>query len=226
MAFSLLWSLGLIISIVIFAIAFGLILSLNNFSEKDLAKFSIISFISTFILIYFINLFKIQLNLAIGHYNYLLLFLIAFLLILSGYLINKDKDIKKSFKSILILSFICFIIMAFMCIISKQALFGLNSLEISLLTSISFLSLLIILCFVFKKINLNISYKEFGSLYYILGIYSLIVSLFIPNIISLDLDKISPINIVSIESILLTIILLVIVIVLGLFYYKKNSIFR
>ena len=74
MAFSLLWSLGLIISIMIFAIGFGLILSLKDVSKKNLAIFSIILFISTFILIYFMNLFRTQLNSIIGVYNYLLLF--------------------------------------------------------------------------------------------------------------------------------------------------------
>ena len=42
MAFSLLWSLGLIISIIIFAIDFGLILNLKDLSKKDLTKYSII----------------------------------------------------------------------------------------------------------------------------------------------------------------------------------------
>lgn len=226
MAFSLLWSLGLIVSIVIFATAFGLLLNLRDFSKKALAKFSIISFISTFILIYFINLFRVQLNSAIGAYNYLLLFLIAFLMILIGYLINKDKDIKKSFKMVLILSFICFIVMAFMCIVSKQALFGLNSLQVSFLTSILFVVLMLISYFAFKRLDLNVSYKGFGSFYYILGIYCLIVSLFLPNIVSLDFDKMSPINIVSIESMILTIIFLVIVAIFGIYYYKKNSTFR
>lgn len=226
MAFSLLWSLGLIISIVIFAIAFGLILNLKDFSKKDLAKFSVISFISTLILIYFINLFKLQLNSAIGAYNYLILFLIAFLMIFIGYLINKDKDIEKSFKTVLVLSFICFIVMAFMCIASKQALFGLNSLQISLLTSVLFVTLMLISYFAVKKLDLDITYKGFGSFYYILGIYCLIVSLFLPNIVSLDFEKMSPINIVSIESMLFTFIFLVIVAIFGVYYYKKNSTFK
>jgi len=226
MAFSLLWSLGLIISIMIFAIGFGLILSLKDVSKKNLAIFSIILFISTFILIYFMNLFRTQLNSIIGVYNYLLLFLIAILLIFIGYLVNKNKDNKKSLKLILGLSFISFLLMAFMCIVSKDAIFGLNSLQVSLLTAVLMVLLVIIFYFAFKKINLSISYKGLGSAYYILGLYSIIVSLFLPNIISLDFNEMKPINIGSIESMLLTFVLLIIVAVFGLYYYKRNSMFK
>ena len=226
MAFSLLWSLGLIISIIIFAIDFGLILNLKDFSKKNFAIVSIILFISTLILIYFINLFRVQLNSAIGIYNYLLLFLIAFVLILNAYLINKEKDDGKKFKLLFSLSFLCFILMAFMCIVSKEALFGLNSLQISLLTSVLFVLLTVIVYYAAKKLNFKLSYAGFETLYYILGIYCLIVSLFLPNIVSLDMSKMSQINIVSIESMVLTIAFLVIVAVVGLFYYKKNSMFK
>ena len=201
MAFSLLWSLGLIISIMIFAIGFGLILSLKDVSKK-------------------------QLNSIIGVYNYLLLFLIAILLIFIGYLVNKNKDNKKSLKLILGLSFISFLLMAFMCIVSKDAIFGLNSLQVSLLTAVLMVLLVIIFYFAFKKINLSISYKGLGSAYYILGLYSIIVSLFLPNIISLDFNEMKPINIGSIESMLLTFVLLIIVAVFGLYYYKRNSMFK
>ena len=226
MAFSLLWSLGLIISIIVFAIDFGLILNLKDLSKKGLAKYSIILFISTLILIYFINLFRVQFNAAIGIYNYLLLFLIAFALILSAYLINKDEDVGKKFRKLFVLSYISFIIMAFMCVVSKQALFGLNSLQISLLTSVSFVLITLIVYFVSKKLKFKLSFRGFESLYYIFGIYCLVISLFLPNIISLDMSKMSQINIVSIESMILTIVFLVIVAVVGLFYYRKNSMFR
>ena len=159
-------------------------------------------------------------------YNYLLLFLIAFALILTAYLINKDEDVGKKFRKLFILSYISFILMAFMCIVSKQALFGLNSLEISLLTSVLFVAVTLIVYFAAKKLNFKVSFRGFESLYYIFGIYCLVISLFLPNIISLDMSKMSQINIVSIESMVLTIVFLVIVAVVGLFYYKKKSMFR
>lgn len=226
MAFSLLWSLGLILSIIIFAIDFGLLFNFKDISKKSLAKYSIIFFISTLILIYFIDLFKNQLLSFLGTYNYLLLFLISFVLIFIGYIINKNNNFKKDLKLIVILSYLCFILMAFMCILSKQALFGLNSLQISLLTAILFTALVIVFRLVFARFNLIDSYKTFGSLYFILGAYCLIVSLFLPNIVSLDINEMSPINIVSIESMVLTMLLLVIVAVFGLFYYRKNSSFK
>lgn len=226
MAFSLLWSLGLIVSIIIFAIDMALIFSFKDISKKSLMIFSIISFFSTLILVYFIDLFKTQLISAIGLYNYLLLFLISFILIFIGYLINKENYFEKNLKAILGLSYLCFILMAFMCILSKQALFGLNSLQISVLAAILFTALVVILRFVFRNFEFIKSSKTFGSIYYIFGIYCLIVSLFLPNIVSLNLNKMSPINIVSIESAVLTILLLVFVAVAGLLYYKKNSMFR
>ena len=226
MAFSLLWSLGLILSIIIFAIDFGLLFNFKDISKKSLVKYSMIFFISTLILIYFIDLFKSQLLSFLGLYNYLLLFLISFILILIGCIINKNNNFNKDFKSIVILFYLCFVLMALMCILSKQALFGLNSLQISFLTAILFTVLVIVFRFVFTKYDLINSYHTFGSLYFILGAYCLVVSLLLPNIISLNLNEISPINIVSIESMILTILLLVFVAVIGLLYYKKNSKFK
>lgn len=226
MAFSLLWSFGLILSIIIFAIDLGLLFNFKDISKRSLVKYSMILFVSTLILIYFIDLFKSQFLSFLGLYNYLLLFLISFVLMFIGYLINKNNNFKKDFKLIVILSYLCFFLMAFMCILSKQALFGLNSLQISLLTAILFTVLVIVFRFALAKLDLINSYKAFGSLYFILGAYCLIVSLFLPNIISLDINEMSPINIVSIESMILTIVLLLIVAVFGLLYYRKNSNFK
>jgi predicted transporter len=92
MAFSLLWSFGLIISILIFAVAIGFCLGYAGISRKSLAIVSIGSIICTFILVYAINLFKNQLNLVMGAYNYLLLFLIAFVMMFIGYSINKNIE--------------------------------------------------------------------------------------------------------------------------------------
>lgn len=226
MAFSLLWSLGLILSIIIFAIDLGLLFNFKDISKSSLVKYSVIFFVGTLILIYFIDLFKSQFLSFLGLYNYLLLFLISFVLMFIGYLINKNDNFKKDFRLIVILSYLCFILMAFMCILSKQALFGLNSFQISLLTAILFTVLVVVFRFALAKLDLINSYKAFGSLYFILGAYCLIVSLFLPNIISLDINEMSPINIVSIESMILTIVLLIIVAVCGLFYYRKNSNFK
>ena len=104
MAFSLLWSFGLIISILIFAVAIGFCLGYAGISRKSLAIVSIGSIICTFILVYAINLFKNQLNLVMGAYNYLLLFLIAFVMMFIGYSINKHDEDKRNFTKAISLS--------------------------------------------------------------------------------------------------------------------------
>ena len=224
MAFSLLWSLGFIISIMIFSVAIGLIISYENISKIDLAKFSIASLICTFILIYAINIFKVQLISAIGDYSFLLLFVISLLLMFSGYLFNKGKN---NTKKVILLSYLSFMLLALICICTKGSLLGLNSLYISLFTTILFNLIIIGVVYFCKKFNfMNISDNSLGSMYFILGIYSLMVSLLLPNIISLNMKDMKPINIVSIEYILVTIALLIVVIVLGLLYYKKNTLLK
>ena len=94
MAFSLVWSLGYLISIIVFSTVIGLIFYFNETSKKDLAKYLFVSVICTFAMIYVMGLFKDQLYSAIGIYNYALLFLIAFILILIGYLLSKEKTFK------------------------------------------------------------------------------------------------------------------------------------
>ena len=227
MAFSLVWSLGFVISIIIFSVILGLIFYYNDTSKKTLAKYIVISVICTSVLIYSINLFKNQLYSVVGIYNYTFLFLIAFILILIGYLLSKETEFKSSFNKVLSLSYLCFILVAFVCILSRSDLLGLNSLQISLLTAILLNVLIIAVFFAFKKFNLiNRSFKILRDLYFVFGLYFLIVSLFLPNIISLDMNDMKPINIVSIESMVFTIVFLIVVAILGLFYYRKNTLLK
>ena len=64
------------------------------------------------------------------------------------------------------------------------------------------------------------------DLYFVFGVYFLIVSLLLPNIISLDMNDMKPINIVSIESMIITFVFLIVVAVLGLWYYRKNTLLK
>ena len=227
MAFSLLWSFGLIISILVFAVAIGLSLSYTEISKKYLAFFSIGFLICTFILVYAIDLFKVQLNSIMGAYNYLLLFMIAFMLMFIGYLINRQRDDKENFIKVIFPSYLCFIVTVVMCVGSKESLFGLNSLQISLMAAILFSLIMVIAYFGCRRFNFfNISYDSLGSMYFILGIYCLVVSLFLPNIIGLNMEDMKPINVVSLESIAIAIVLLIVVVVLGLLYYKKNTLLK
>lgn len=226
MDFSLIWSLVYVISIIVFSIVIGLIFCFNDSSKKTFAKYAVISIIATSAIIYFINLFKNQLYSAIGVYNYTLLFLIAFLLIFIGYLLSKEKNFKNTFKKVLLLSYSCFLLIALVCVLSKSSLFGFDSLQISLFTTILFNLLIMAVFFAAKRFALNMSLKMLRDLFFVSGVYFLIVSLFLPNIMSLDMNEMKPINIVSIESIGFTIVFLIVVAVLGLWYYRKNTLLK
>jgi predicted transporter len=225
MAFSLVWSFGLIISIMIFAISAGLILSREATNNKNLIIFLLASTGVIFILVYLIDLAKTQISSLMGSYSYILLFLISFILMLIGYSIIKNK--KLVFKRTILLSYACFMVTVVMCVGSEEPLFGLNSLQISLLTTILFNLIMGIAFFMCKKWNLlNTSYKTFGSMFFILGLYCLMVSLLLPNILSLNMGDMRPINIVSMENVALTIAALIVVVILGCFYYKKNTLLK
>ena len=222
MGFNILWSVAFIVSILIFSVIIGLFINCNIDSKRNLAKLSIVSFISVGIFVYLISIFKIQLDSLIGEYNYILLFLIAFLLMAIGYIILKKKDYKKTFLKVLLLSYVSFILSMMICIGFGESIFGLDDLQISLLTTVVFNLLIIGISYV----KINYTYRNFGSMYFILGIYCLMISLLLPNIISLNMSDMKPINIVSIDSAAFSFVLLVIIVVLGLFYYKKNSLLK
>lgn len=222
MGFNILWSVVFIVSILIFSVIIGLFINCNIDSKRNLAKLSIVSFISVGIFVYLISIFKIQLDSLIGEYNYILLFLIAFLLMAIGYIILKQKDYKKTFLKVLLLSYVSFILSMMICIGFGESIFGLDDLQISLLTTVVFNLLIIGISYV----KINYTYRNFGSMYFILGIYCLMISLLLPNIISLNMSDMKPINIVSIDSAAFSFVLLVIIVVLGLLYYKKNSLLK
>ena len=222
MGFNILWSVAFIVSILIFSVIIGLFINCNIDSKRNLAKLSIFSFISVGIFVYLISIFKIQLDSLIGEYNYILLFLIAFLLMAIGYIILKQKDYKKTFLKVLLLSYVSFILSMMICIGFGESIFGLDDLQISLLTTVVFNLLIIGISYV----KINYTYRNFGSMYFILGIYCLMISLLLPNIISLNMSDMKPINIVSIDSAAFSFVLLVIIVVLGLLYYKKNSLLK
>ena len=69
-------------------------------------------------------------------------------------------------------------------------------------------------------------FKSLRDLYFVFGVYFLIVSLLLPNIVSLDMNDMKPINIVSIESMVITFVFLIVVAILGLFYYRKNTLLK
>ena len=222
MGFNILWSVAFIVSILIFSVIIGLFINCNIDSKRNLSKLSIVSFISVGIFVYLISIFKIQLDSLIGEYNYILLFLIAFLLMAIGYIILKQKDYKKTFLKVLLLSYVSFILSMMICIGFGESIFGLDDLQISLLTTVVFNLLIIGISYV----KINYTYRNFGSMYFILGIYCLMISLLLPNIISLNMSDMKPINIVSIDSAAFSFVLLVIIVVLGLLYYKKNSLLK
>lgn len=222
MGFNILWSVAFIVSILIFSVIIGLFINCNIDSKRNLAKLSIVSFISVGISVYLISIFKIQLDSLIGEYNYILLFLIAFLLMAIGYIILKQKDYKKTFLKVLLLSYVSFILSMMICIGFGESIFGLDDLQISLFTTVVFNLLIIGISYV----KINYTYRNFGSMYFILGIYCLMISLLLPNIISLNMSDMKPINIVSIDSAAFSFVLLVIIVVLGLLYYKKNSLLK
>lgn len=222
MGFSILWSVAFIVSILIFSTIIGLFINCNIDSKRNLAKLSIVSFMSVGIFVYLISIFKIQLDSLIGEYNYILLFLIAFLLMAIGYIILKQKDYKKTFLKVLLLSYVSFILSMVICIGFGESIFGLDDLQISLLTTVVFNLLIIGVSYV----KINYTYRNFSSMYFILGIYCLMISLLLPNIISLNMSDMKPINIVSIDSVAFSFVLLVIIVVLGLLYYKKNSLLK
>lgn len=227
MAFSLVWSLGYIISIIVFSILIGLIFYFNDTYKKTLAKYLVISVVSISIIVYLISLFKNQLSSALEVYSYSFIFLIAFVLIFIGYLLSREKNFKNSFKKILSLSYLSFLLIAFVCILSKGGIFGFDSLQISLFTTILFNLLVIVVFFAVKKFNLmNMSFKILRDLYFVFGVYFLIVSLLLPNIMSLDMNAMRPINIVSFESMIFTFVFLIVVAVLGLWYYRKNTLLK
>lgn len=227
MAFSLLWSLGFIISIVVFSILIGLSFYFNGSSKKALAKFAVISLIGISIMIYLLCMFKNQIGSFVGAYNYSILFLIAFILIFIGYLMSRENNFKNSFKKVLLLSYLCFTLMSLVCILSKTELLALGDLQISLFTTILFNLLIIITYFAFNKFNIfDNSFKLLKDFYFILGAYFLIVALFIPNIVSLSMDDMKPINIVSIESITVTLVFIIVVVVLGLWYSRNNTLLK
>lgn len=226
MTFSLVWSLGYIISIIVFSLIIGLILYFNETSIKTFAKYAVISVICIPVIVYVISLFIDQLSSAIGVYSYTLIFLIALVLILIGYLISREKNFKNSFKKVISLSYLCFLLIAFVCILSKGIL-GFDSLQISLFTTVLFNLLVIIVFFTLRKFSLiDKSSNVLRDLYFVFGVYFLIVSLFLPNIIGLDMKEMKPINIVSIESMVITIVFIVVVAVLGLWYYRKNTLLK
>lgn len=227
MAFSLVWSLGYLASIIVFSILLGLIFYFNETSKKTLVKYVAVSVICTSAIVYLISLFRNQLYSAFGVYNYTLVFIIAFVLIFIGYLLSIESNFKNSFKRILSLSYLSFLLIALVCVLSRSDLLGFKSLQISLFTAILLNLLVVAVFFTLKKLNLkDRSFKILRDLYFIFGVYFLMVSLFLPNILSLDMKDMKPINIVSIESMIFTIVLLIVVAVLGLWYYRKNTLLK
>lgn len=233
MAFDLVWQLGLIVILLVFGFSMGLSLKIIDFSKKNLLKVSICLILISFLIFMGESLFKSpQLVSIILEYNTVLFLILASIMIGSGFFILKKYkeygEITKKYKKIsFITPYLSFLIGESLCILSSSLVLGVSNWILSISLAVIFMIFAII---VYRLLDKNKITKDIpnslGNLMLFLGTLLMILSFIFPNIVAMSGNHISAINIASIDSLVLVVIFVCIIIIIGIFYFKKNSLFK
>ena len=225
----LLYQSGFFVVLLVLGLIMGLSFKNINFSKKVLVKVYLILTFLTFLVFFVVSLFKSQLIKIVPDYSILIFFVVSLIMLLSGGFLIKNLNnelLTKQYGFISITApYLSFLILGFVCISSISSFCGLDIFKSNILFALLFTIVTMVSYYLFNRLDYG-NYNSMANLILFLGILFMVISFLFPNIISMVGNPIGAISIASVESLILATIFLIAIIVLGIFYFRKNSFFK
>lgn len=225
----LLYQSGFFVVLLVLGLIMGLSFKNINFSKKVLVKVYLILTFLTFLIFFVVSLFKSQLIKIVPDYSILIFFVVSLIMLLSGGFLIKNLNnelLTKQYGFISITApYLSFLILGFVCISSISSFCGLDIFKSNILFALLFTIVTMVSYYLFNRLDYG-NYNSMANLILFLGILFMVISFLFPNIISMVGNPIGAISIASVESLILATIFLIAIIVLGIFYFRKNSFFK
>ena len=226
-----LWQLGVFAAVILFGTKLGIASGLANLSKRNLALLCIGYGGGIMLLSAIASLYTSQMTEIINSYNSIIYLIMAIIMIFSGiYTIHECKrhenNTMRTTRIILVAPFPCYLGSILASIIMAAPTIGLGAFSLSQYVAIAMV--LVILIGYFAS-NLIVKFLKkpypivIGNFMLFLGIYFLLSSILIPNIIQAFNQSMRFMTIPSITSLALTFLVAIGIVIIGIMISRRND---
>ena len=229
--FSALWQIGVFAAVILFGTKLGVASGLANLSKKKLALLCLGYGGGIMILSAIASLYTSQITELINKYNSILFLIMAIIMIAAGiYTIKEwkkhEKNTMRTTRMILVAPCPCYFGSILASIIMAAPTVGLGAFSLSQYVAVVMVVVIIIGYF---ASNLIIKFLKkpypivIGNFMLFLGIYFLLSSILIPNIIQVFNQSMRSMTIPSLSSLALSFAIAIVIVVIGIIVSRRND---
>ena len=229
--FSALWQIGVFAAVILFGTKLGIASGLANLSKKKLALLCLGYGGGIMILSAIASLYTSQITELINKYNSILFLIMAIIMIAAGiYTIKEwkkhEKNTMRTTRMILVAPCPCYFGSILASIIMAAPTVGLGAFSLSQYVAVVMVVVIVIGYF---ASNLIVKFLKkpypivIGNFMLFLGIYFLLSSILIPNIIQVFNQSMRSMTIPSLTSLALSFAIAIVIVVVGIIVSRRND---
>ena len=229
--FSTLWQLGVFAAVILFGTKLGLASGLSKLSKKQLVLLCLGYGGGIMLLSAIASLYTSQITDFINNYNSLLFFAMAVIMIASGFFtINEwkkhEKNTMRTTRMIIIAPCPCYFGSILASIIMAAPTVGLGAFGLSQYVAVVMM-VVIVLAYFASNIIVKFLKKPYpivlGTFMLFLGIYFLLSSILIPNIIQVFNQSMKSMTIPSVSALAFTFLIALVIVAIGVIVSMKRD---
>lgn len=228
---SALWQVGVFAAVILFGTKLGIASGLANLSKKKLALLCLGYGGGIMILSTIASLYTSQITNLINSYNSILFFIMAIIMITAGiYTIKEwkkhEKNTMRTTRMILVAPCPCYFGSILASIIMAAPTVGLGAFSLSQYVAVV---MVLVIAIGYFASNLIVKFLKkpypivIGNFMLFLGIYFLLSSILIPNIIQVFNQSMKYMTIPSLSSLVFTFAIAIVIVAIGIIVSRKND---
>lgn len=228
---SALWQVGVFAAVILFGTKLGIASGLANLSKKKLALLCLGYGGGIMILSAIASLYTSQITNLINSYNSILFFIMAIIMITAGiYTIKEwkkhEKNTMRTTRMILVAPCPCYFGSILASIIMAAPTVGLGAFSLSQYVAVV---MVLVIAIGYFASNLIVKFLKrpypivIGNFMLFLGIYFLLSSILIPNIIQVFNQSMKYMTIPSLSSLVFTFAIAIVIVAIGIIVSRKND---
>lgn len=228
---SALWQVGVFAAVILFGTKLGIASGLANLSKKKLALLCLGYGGGIMILSAIASLYTSQITNLINSYNSILFFIMAIIMITAGiYTIKEwkkhEKNTMRTTRMILVAPCPCYFGSILASIIMAAPTVGLGAFSLSQYVAVV---MVLVIAIGYFASNLIVKFLKkpypivIGNFMMFLGIYFLLSSILIPNIIQVFNQSMKYMTIPSLSSLVFTFAIAIVIVAIGIIVSRKND---
>ncbi|MGF7117308.1 DUF2162 domain-containing protein [Methanobacterium oryzae] len=228
---ALLGQLGILLTILVFAVIIGLVMGFAGLSKKVAVTMAVGYGAGIFILTFLVSRYWDTVYKVVYEYNFIIFLVMAVVIIYTGFhtirewKIHRKNHVKASF-TVMISSHLCCLGAVMTGIILVSPFIEISIATIGQYAAVLLSLAIIIFYFASEAIIRNIK-KPYpvllGNFMFFVGFYFLVSAVVIPNINTVLQSSMSPLDIPSMQTLIYTFVFVIMLVFTGFYFAKKNS---